>query len=137
MSSLRSQWAEILVAPRVEEVEGEPLVLIISDRYLNQAIGTCCTDNGHLFVSKHVKDLITRFAPTERPTMNAIPQERRRQFLDELAKITGRVLPPEEPIRAEAAFAEQDAKMFANGSALIRVEAVLADQDATLIANGL
>ena len=69
--------------------------------------------------------------------MNAIPQQRRRQFLDELAKITGRVLPPEEPIRAEAAFAEQDAKMFANGSALIRVEAVLADQDATLIANGL
>jgi len=68
--------------------------------------------------------------------MNAIPQERRRQFLDELAKITGRALPPEEPIRAEAAFAEQDAKMFANGSALIRVEAVLADQDATLIANG-
>ena len=45
--------------------------------------------------------------------MNAIPQERRRQFLDELAKITGRALPPEEPIRAEAAFAEQDAKMFA------------------------
>jgi hypothetical protein len=31
--------------------------------------------------------------------MNAIPQERRRQFLDELAKITGRALPPEEPIR--------------------------------------
>ncbi len=27
MSSLKSQWAEILVAPRVEEVEGEPLVL--------------------------------------------------------------------------------------------------------------
>jgi hypothetical protein len=49
--------------------------------------------------------------------MNAIPQERRRQFLDELAKITGRALPPEEPIGAEAAFAEQDAKMFANGSA--------------------
>jgi hypothetical protein len=71
VSSLKSQWAEILVAPRVEEVEGEPLVLIISDRYLNQAIGTCCTDNGHLFVSKHVKDLITRFAPAERP-MNAI-----------------------------------------------------------------
>jgi glycerol kinase len=69
--------------------------------------------------------------------MNAIPQERRRQFLDELAKITGRVLPPEEPIRAEAAFAEQDAKMFAICSALIRVEAVLADQDAALIANGL
>jgi len=62
---------------------------IISDRYLNPAIGACCTDNGHLLVSKHVKDLITRFAPAERPTMNAIPQERRRQFLDELAKITG------------------------------------------------
>jgi len=58
--------------------------------------------------------------------MNAIPQEQRHQFLDELAKITGRALPPEEPIRAEAAFAEQDAKMFSNGSALIRVEAVLA-----------
>src|SRR5580693_8155394 len=27
VSSLKSQWAEILVAPRVEEVEGEPLVL--------------------------------------------------------------------------------------------------------------
>jgi len=49
--------------------------------------------------------------------MNAIRQEQRPQFLDELAKITGRALPPEEPIRGEAAFAEKDAKMFANGSA--------------------
>jgi hypothetical protein len=27
MSSLKSQWAEILVARRVEQVEGEPLML--------------------------------------------------------------------------------------------------------------
>lgn len=33
--------------------------------------------------------------------MNHIPQERRRQFLTELASITGRALPPREPILAE------------------------------------
>jgi len=110
---------------------------IISDRYLNLAIGTCCIDDyGSLLVSKPVRELIARYAPADRPTMNAIPQERRRQFLDELAKGTGRALPPEEPIHAEPTLADQDAKMFANGSAPIRVEAGLADQDATLISNG-
>jgi hypothetical protein len=104
---------------------------VISDRYLNRAIGACCTDNGRLFVSKHVKELIARYAPPERPTMNWIPQEQRRQFLDELAKITGRALPPEEPTKAEPT-----AKMLANGSVPIRVEAGLADQDARLIAHG-
>src|ERR1700730_14699754 len=102
-----SSFDEQLASSGSEHAGGE----VISDRYLNLAIGACCTDNGRLLVSKPVKELISRYAPPDRPTMNAIPQERRRQFLDELAKVTGRALPPEEPIQVEATLADQDAKM--------------------------
>jgi hypothetical protein len=115
---------------------GQTVAKIVSDRYLNQAIGACCTDNGYLFVSKPVRTLIARYAPADRPTMNAIPQEQRRQFLDELAKVTGRALPPEEPIRVDATLANQNPKLLVNGNTPIVAEAALANQDATLIANG-
>jgi hypothetical protein len=110
---------------------------LISDCYLYQAVGTCCTDNGRLVLSKDVRDLIARFAPADRPTMNAISQELRRPFLNELATITGRSLPPDQPIRAEPTFAAQDAKPFVNGHEPTRAESTaLASQDARLIANG-
>jgi hypothetical protein len=50
--------------------------------------------------------LITRYAPADRP-MNEIPQEQRRQFLNELASITKRVLPPQEPLSAEPSSSTQ------------------------------
>jgi hypothetical protein len=110
---------------------------LISDQYLNQAIEACCTtDYGRLLLSKPVRQLITRFAPTDRPYMNEIPQERRRQFLNELATITGRELPPEEPIPARSALPDQDSKSFVNSNKPIGVGSASADQDAQLIANG-
>jgi hypothetical protein len=85
-------------------VEGEE----ISDRYLNRAIGACCTEvYGPLRLSKKVRNLIASNAPADKPWMNHIPQERRRQFLTELASITGRALPPREPISAEPTPAPQ------------------------------
>jgi Bifunctional DNA primase/polymerase, N-terminal len=69
----------------------------ITDRYLNQAIGACCTeDYGRVRLSKPVRNLIDSYAPADRPTMNWIPQERRRQFLNDLTLITKRALPPQE-----------------------------------------
>jgi Bifunctional DNA primase/polymerase, N-terminal/Family of unknown function (DUF5906) len=87
---------------------------LIPDRYLYQAVGTCCTDNRRLQLSKDVKDLIARFAPADRPTVNAIPQDQRRPFLNELARTTGRRLPPEDPIRAEPTLVEA-ALSYAHG----------------------
>ena len=73
----------------------------IPDCYLFRAIGACCTDDsGRLLLSKAVRELIARCAPNDRPTANEISQERRRGFLDELGLITGRTLPPFEPIQA-------------------------------------
>jgi hypothetical protein len=69
---------------------GAPPPPLISDGYLNQAIGVCCTDRGRILLSKPVRRLIARYAPTDRPFMNEIPLEQRRQFLDELAQVTGR-----------------------------------------------
>ena len=76
-------------------------VEIITDRYLNQAIGACCTDDSSRLLTKPIKGLIARYAPSDRPTMNEIPQERRRAFLDELSSITKRPLPRYEPIWAD------------------------------------
>jgi hypothetical protein len=44
----------------------------ITDRYLNQAIGACCTkDYGRrLILSNPVRDLIARYAPADTPWMN-------------------------------------------------------------------
>ena len=67
-------------------IEAHPVSAGIPDRYLFRAIGACCTeDYGRLRLSKPVRDLSTRYAPADRPKMNRIPQERRRQFLNELA----------------------------------------------------
>ena len=110
---------------------------VIPDQQLNQAIGACCTDdNDRLLLSKPVRNLILRYASTDRPTMNAIPQEGRRRFLDELATITGRVLPPYEPIRADPIPTSSDAKQTVNAYEPIPAEPALASQDASLIANG-
>lgn len=58
---------------------GHAVVEFIPDRYLNRAIGACCTDEyQRLLLPKPVKELIARYAPKDRPTMDAIPQERRR-----------------------------------------------------------
>src|SRR5260370_16999723 len=94
---------ELRSALGVPFVEGEE----ISDHYLNRAIGACCTEvYGHgrlspVRLSTKVRDLIASNAPADKPWMNYIPQERRRQFLTELASITARPLPPTEPIWAE------------------------------------
>src|SRR5580704_1479039 len=89
---------ELRSALDVPFAEGEE----ITDRYLNRAIGFCCTEvYGPLRLSKNVRNLIASNAPANKPRMNHIPQERRRQFLTELASITGRALPPREPISAE------------------------------------
>jgi hypothetical protein len=89
---------ELRSALDVPFAEGEE----ITDCYLNRAIGFCCTEvRGPLRVSKQVRNLIASYAPADKPYMNHIPQERRRQFLTELASITGRALPPREPISAE------------------------------------
>jgi hypothetical protein len=89
---------DLIASSGVPYVEGEE----ITDRYLNRAIGFCCTEvYGPLRVSKQVRNLITSNALADKPYMNHIPQERRRQFLTELASITGRALPPREPISAE------------------------------------
>src|SRR5260370_31368879 len=94
---------ELRSALGVPFVEGEE----ITDRYLNRAIGACCTEvYGHgrlspVRLSKKVRDLIASNAPADKPWMNHITQERRRQFLTELASITGRALPPTDPITAE------------------------------------
>jgi AAA domain/Bifunctional DNA primase/polymerase, N-terminal len=110
---------------------------VISDRCLNQAIGACCTDDkGHFLVSRPVRELIVRYAPIDRPTMNAIPQDQRRQFLTELATTTGRALPPTEPIRAEPTVADLVLQQIANASEPIQVGPASASQDARLIANG-
>src|SRR6266478_3065554 len=100
---------------------------IIPDHYLNQAIGACCSDNGRLVLSRAVRDLIAHYAPTDRPWMNEIPRERRRQFLNELASTTGRALPPDEPIRAEPTLPRDEP---------IWAKPTLAGQDAKLIING-
>ena len=71
-----------------------------------------------------MKGFIARFAPAEWPTMNAIPLERRRQFLDGSAKVTGREVPPEEPIWAEPTLADHP-KMIVNGRAPVPAEAPL------------
>ena len=110
---------------------------VISDRYLNKAIGACCTDDyGRILLSKRVRQLIARYAPADRPTMNAIPQGQRRQFLSELATITGRALPPEEPIEAEPALSDQQEKPSVAFNELIPADPVLAAQDTNLIVNG-
>src|SRR5262249_2665862 len=115
---------------------GQPVAELISDRYLNQAVGACCTDNERLLLSKDVRQLITRYAPADRPFMSDIPQERRRQFLNELAWTTKRALPPQEPARCEPALAGQDAKLIVNGKEPVPAETALADQDAMPFANG-
>jgi hypothetical protein len=95
---------DLIASLGVPYVEGEE----ITDRYLNQAIGFCCTEvYGPLRLSKKVRNLIASNAPADKPYMNHIPQERRRQFLTELASITGRALPPREPVSAEPALAPQ------------------------------
>lgn len=110
---------------------------IISDRYLNQAIGACCTDSGRFLPSKSVKQLIARYAPADRPTMNAISQDHRRRFLSELAEITGRPLPPEEPIGDELTLAKQKpGPPLVSGKEPIGGDPASAHQDAKLIANG-
>ena len=91
---------DLIASSGVPYVEGEE----ITDRYLNRAIGACCTEvYGPLRLSKKVRNLIASNAPADKPWMNHIPQDRRRQFLTELASITGRALPPREPILAEQA----------------------------------
>jgi hypothetical protein len=103
---------KIIASPQ----SGKTVAEIIPDRYLYQTVGACCTDDrGHFQLSKAVKQLINRYAPADRPTMNAIPQDQRRQFLNELAAITGRTLPAYEPIRVEPTFADQDATLIDNG----------------------
>jgi len=109
---------------------------IISDRYLNQAVGACYADDGGRLVTKPVGALIARYAPSDRPTMNEIPRERRRAFLDELSAITKRALPPYEPIRADPIFLSPDAKLTVKGHEPIPAEPTLDNQDARLIANG-
>jgi hypothetical protein len=110
---------------------------IIPDRYLNQAVGACCTDDkGHFQLPKPIRQLIARFAPADRPTMNAIPQERRRRFLDELASITGRTLPPDEPALLQPSLAGQEARAIVNANKVIGAEPTSASQDARLISNG-
>ena len=95
---------DLIASSGVPYVEGEE----ITDRYLNRAIGFCCTElYGPLRVSKQVRNLITSNALADKPYMNHIPQERRRQFLTELASITGRALPPREPILAEPTLPPQ------------------------------
>jgi len=76
----------------------------IPDPYLYRAIHGCCSDQGRLFISQAVKELIARYAPAGRSTANLIPQERRRAFLDDLAQITGRPLPPRDPNQVWAEF---------------------------------
>jgi hypothetical protein len=151
---------ELRSALGVPFVEGEE----ITDRYLNRAIRACSTERyGPLRLSKKVRNLIDSNAPANKPWMNHIPQERRRQFLTELASITGRALPPREPISAEPrplpeeptqAEAELQAKapMEAQsptppelpnwdgpvqpGDAPILADSRFAGQDARLISNG-
>jgi hypothetical protein len=102
----------------------------ISDRYLNRAIGACCTDeNGHFLLSKPIRNLIARYAPAYNPTMNWIPQERRRSFLNDLASITGRALPPDEPVRSEPMLLDQEVNVTVRGSVPVGAEPTLVCQD--------
>src|SRR5260370_21321627 len=93
---------ELRSALGVPFVEGEE----ISDHYLNRAIGACCTEvYGHgrlspVRLSKKVRDLIASNAPADKPWMNHITQERRRQFFTKVASLTRRALPPTDPISA-------------------------------------
>jgi hypothetical protein len=46
---------------------------VISDRYLNRVIGTCCADdNGRFLVSRPVNVLMPRYAPYDWPTTSEI-----------------------------------------------------------------
>jgi hypothetical protein len=135
----------------------------ITDRYLNQAIGACCTEEygRRLILSNPVRDLIARYAPADAPWMNCIPQERRLQFLNELTLITKRTLPPKERDSAEPTSSTQvptqpesplqtKAPTDAQGprppelpnwdgqprDALMAADPIFAGQDAKLISNG-
>lgn len=96
---------DLIASSGVPYVEGEE----ITDRYLNRAIGACCTEDygRRLILSNPVRDLIARYAPADTPRMNCILQEQRRQFLNELASITRRALPPKVPISAELSLPSQ------------------------------
>ena len=110
----------------------------IPDRYLYQAFGACCTDgeNGRFFLTKPVRELIARYAPNDRPTANAIPQDRRVEFLLELSSITGRALPTYKPVPAEPVLAGQDATPIDSSSEPFGPEFISTDQDVTPIVNG-
>ena len=56
--------------------------------------------------------------------------------MNELATITGRMLPPNRPIRADPISTSSDAKQTVNAYEPIRAEPTLASQDAKLISNG-
>jgi hypothetical protein len=107
----------------------------ISDRYLFGAVGACCTDEVGRTLFKPIAPLIARFAPADRPWMSAIPQERRRAFLDELSTLTGRALPPRETFEPGTASTTPFGGEPADG-ALATAKPALAEQDARLIANG-
>ena len=98
MDNVSDFLREGVTADESSSSAGDPHAVeeIIPDSYLNRAIGACCTDNGRLLLSQAVEDLIAKYAPTDRPWMNHIPQERRRHFLNELASVTGTALPPRE-----------------------------------------
>jgi hypothetical protein len=60
---------DAITSSGVDQIDTE----VISDRYLNQVIGTCCTDdNGRLSTSRPVKDPSARYAPDDRPTTGEI-----------------------------------------------------------------
>lgn len=97
-SAENSPIADLIRSLGVPYVAGEK----ITDHYLNQAIGTCCSeDYGRVRLSKEVRKLIAANAPVDKPWMNCIPQQRRGRFLADLASITRRALPPKEPNSAE------------------------------------
>jgi phage/plasmid-associated DNA primase len=106
---------------------------LIPDRYLYRAVGACCTDDLGRLVTKPIRGLIARYAPDDPPTVNEIPQERRRKFLNELSSITGRTLPPFEPIGAHPILTSPDVKTIVEGEA-ISTQPALAGQDGKQIA---
>ena len=131
---------DLTASSGVEQIVPE----VISHRYLYRAIAVCCTDdNERLLVPKPVRKLIARCAPEDRPTMNEIPQERRRSFLKELTSITGRPLPPRERDRAESSFDQLIRGVAApareqplSPKMTVRSEPTLVSDDETLINNG-
>ena len=119
---------------------GQAAVEAISDRYLFEAINACCSDHGRLLVPQNVRDLIARYGTDDRSTAASIRQQRRRAFLEELAQVTGRPVPPRinvldeimrllpgtssvpEPVSVSPGVGTDDAELIENGYEPIAVK---------------